>query len=381
MYLYFYLIHLIERQELRGNIEDGGKKENKIDPMKIQPQWRDHHPKFGLDGKYIGDEYIICSDIPSHAFLKKGAKFRLLGKDSVSKLQHPHRDDEGNTITHILDSTSDLLTLLCQESVDGKCRYPSSVEIENTINCVGIECAADNLQIIQVAQNIYYEYLKPPCINFPFFNNGKYSLMQLEDGNKEESGCIDERYRFNAPYFRSHFIFTARECEVIAVVNEDGRVAVERENTVAYDSLTYFRVHWRNDKFPHASNNKCGNSLCETIQNHCRCMIVTEDLVKFTSAPSRNDVLTQLSIGAIPLNVVDYDSMITTYDGVRVHFKSQMDRYDMDTAFEVTDDFGRILLLKNMVSLVSFRQTTGVLSTDYQFRNPPSFHNAIPETR
>ncbi len=37
----------LERQELRGNIEDQGNYQNSIDPMKIRIEWRDHYPKLG----------------------------------------------------------------------------------------------------------------------------------------------------------------------------------------------------------------------------------------------------------------------------------------------------------------------------------------------
>ena len=67
----------------RGNHEDeqGSARSSRLDPMDIpQAQVRDWFPKRGLDGKYIGDRYPWCEDLPSRAFLKKGKQ--LLRLDS-----------------------------------------------------------------------------------------------------------------------------------------------------------------------------------------------------------------------------------------------------------------------------------------------------------
>jgi hypothetical protein len=364
---------------LRGNIEEQEEYKNSIDPMRIQIEWRDRYPKMGLDGQYVGDQYMICADVPSQMFLRKGAKYRLLGNEKESQLQHPHRDSQGNVLFHVLNSTSKLAAQLCQDS-DGSCQFPSLVELDQTLNCDGIECLQDIVQVLYV-HGVYYEYIKPACINFPFFNKGQAVLKRSEDGSDTESGCVDETLQSNTPYYFDHFKFTGDQCNIIVVVDRDGSVAIEQENTNNYASLTYFRVHWQDDEFPHKSNNNCGNNLCEIVQGYCRCTVGIKDEVKFTTLPSRNEVLSQLSIGAVPSDMMDYPSMITTNDGVKVYFKTQPNTYDKDTAFEVTDEFGRKRFLKNMVSIVRFRWPDKFLSNKYKFRNPPVFHNAIPELR
>jgi hypothetical protein len=366
---------------LRGNIEQQQKYKNSIDPMRIHIEWRDRYPKMGLDGQYVGDQYMICADVPPQMFLRKGAKYRLLGNEKESQLQHPQRDEEGNVVVHVLDSSSELVAELCQDS-NGSCQFPSLVELGQNIKCIGVECELGIVQIVQV-HDIYYEYLKPSCINFPFFNKGLTIMKRLEDGSDIESGCVDETLQSNSAYYFGHFTFTKYQCNIFVVINTDGRVAIEQENTSNYASLTYFRVHWQDDEFPHKSNNDCGNGLCEIVQGHCRCRIGIEDEVKFTNLPSRNEVLSQLLIGAVPSDMMDYPSMITTNDGVKVYFKTQQNTYDKDTAFEVTDEFGRKRFLKNMVSIVRFRWPADdtLLSNNYEFRNPPVFHNAIPELR
>ncbi len=312
-----------------------------------------------------------CADLPSQAFQKKGAMFRLLGKDKESKSQYPHRDVDGNIVVHVLDPLSELSMALCKID-NGECTFPAIVQLEQNVNCLGVECLVDIVQVVQV-HDVYYEYVKPPCINFVFFNTGKTVM------NSEIKGrCIDETHQHNTPYF-SHFIFTRQQCNVVAIVDRDGKVAVERENTFEYTSLTYFRVHWANNVFPHGQANNCGFDLCSKVDDKCRCRVSVENVIKFTESPSRMDVLSQLFIGA-PLEMVDYPSMIAL-QGVNIYFKSENYVYDKDTVFEVTDDFGRKMRYKNEISIVKFHSSGGHLSQDFQFRNPPVFFNAIPELR
>ena len=79
--------------------------------------------------------------------------------------------------------------------------------------------------------------------------------------------------------------------------------------------------------------------------------------------------------------MMDYVSMVTPQEGIKVYFKSKEGVYDTDTAFEVTDEFGRKRLLKNMISQVILRKSSGNLLDSFKFRNPPVFYNAIPELR
>ena len=62
-------------QEKRRNVEnvDGAAEgaANSIDPLRLQPYWRDPFPKLDLHGGYIGDGYPLCADSPPRAFLRK----------------------------------------------------------------------------------------------------------------------------------------------------------------------------------------------------------------------------------------------------------------------------------------------------------------------
>ena len=362
---------------LRGNIEEQEGNKNSIDPMMIQIEWRDRYPKMGLDGKYVGDQYMICADIPSKMFLRKGAKYRLLGSKKESQLQHPQRDSQGNVVSYTLDASSELLAQLCRDD-NGKCTFPSLVELEQNVKCFGVECSLDIVQVVQV-HGIYYEYVKPACINFPFFDEGRTILKRQGDGSEIPSGCVDQSFQSNAPYYQGHYLYTQDGCDVAVIVDLDGTIAIEQQNRTNYASLTFFQVHWENSEYPHKKNNRCGYGLCEKKRGRCRCRVAgVQNKVRFTSLPSHNDVLSQLSIGAVPTDIMDYHSTVTTEDGISVHFKTQTNLYDIDTTFEVIDEFGRRKFLKNLVSVVKLNTP---FSKIYEFRNPPVFYNTIPELR
>ena len=67
------------RRNRRGNIEDQYIA-NGIDPMMIDIELRDVYPKMGLNRKYIGDGYPLCSDIAKGSLFEKGSTYRLTTK-------------------------------------------------------------------------------------------------------------------------------------------------------------------------------------------------------------------------------------------------------------------------------------------------------------
>lgn len=370
----------IVRQDLRSNIEVQENYKNSIDPMKIQKDWRDRYPKLGLKGKYIGDQYMLCEDLPPKAYLRKGATYRLLGTKKESDLQHPHRDSLGNIIALDLDPYSQLASRLCRH-VDSKCTFPGIVTIDEHLSCTSVECSMDMVLFVQVA-GIYYEYLKPPCVNFPFFTLGEIAKKRLGDGSLSNAGCVDSSLPSVAPYFINHFIFEGNTCKVNAIVNSDGRVSVLRaENSVPFDALTYFRVKWQNGDFPSVENNRCGANLCVQSGDFCVCGVSIDRKKVFDSIPtSKDSTLSLLHIGAVSIDMMDYAGS-TTKGLIKAHFKNGLDIFDEETAFELHDEYGRSLFLKNQMINVNFVRSDGSISREFQFRNPPVFHNPIVELR
>ncbi len=50
-----------------------------------------------------------------------------------------------------------------------------SVTLDQNIACTEElkECKADTLRVVGVGDGIYYEYVRPPCVEQAFFNNAK----------------------------------------------------------------------------------------------------------------------------------------------------------------------------------------------------------------
>ena len=211
-------------QKNRGNIETYNT-ENYIDPMKVEPHWRDKFPKRNLNpiGGYIGDHaYPLCEDFPARMFLMKGSKFRFLGGSRVriccewcpifslnlaepshyvlpklSNLIHTKPDylnDE--TIIHFeLNATSQLRAFLCSGAgPDCKSQPPQNeVILADTLPCTQgtAECSVDTVRVIKVAEDRYWEFILPPCVEQAFFNGGR--KLGLQHSGVKGAVCANER--------------------------------------------------------------------------------------------------------------------------------------------------------------------------------------------
>ena len=157
-------------QSQRGNLESW---DNPIDPMKIVPEWRDVFPKTDTTGDYIGDRYPLCEDLPSKPFLRKGAMYRLLVEPTPELMMKGPKESyyEDNVVRVTLDQTSMLRSLLCNVDAKASCRYPTSIILENNLECSGTECDVDVVRVVKLADNIYYEFVQLPCVNMAFYHN------------------------------------------------------------------------------------------------------------------------------------------------------------------------------------------------------------------
>ena len=300
----------------------------------------------GLDRKYVGDGYASCSDFPRDTFLRKGAKYRLLGTVPVPELQ------ENRSITK-LPRSSHLRTLLCQ-SVGEKCSFPGVIVLDSNIQCTGIECDVvdTRLHVVEVKNDVYYEYVRPSCVHFDSI----------------------------ATPITNSFI----------LVNPDGKVAIERQDSTlkTHHSHTFFRVDWKDNLYPHVSDNSCLGGNCEIAGPRCRCEVAVENAKHFTSTPTRKMVLSELHIGGIPEAFMD-DHNVTYSDENRISIydteETDMSKPGISTIFGVTDDFGRKLHFKNMKSRLVIVNSTHINETvstsPFEFRNPPSFYGVNKEVR
>ena len=102
-------------QPVRSNMEG---ESNRLDPMRIEAQWRDRFPKTDTDGGYIGDNYPLCVDLPEKAFLNKGASYRFLGSSPLPELQSDHSSFASDETVKrmVLSTSSQLFQKLCNQS-------------------------------------------------------------------------------------------------------------------------------------------------------------------------------------------------------------------------------------------------------------------------
>ena len=161
-------------QEIRGNIEPD--LVNRMDPMSIDGYWRDAYPKLDLNEGYIGDGYPLCADLPNQQFLREGATYRLLGSSAVPDLHSQPKSWSANASVEEfqLTSSSNLYETLCNANSQG-CAFKSVVKLQQNLPCTGDECTLDNLRVVRVQTTppVYYEYVRPPCVDFSFYNDAK----------------------------------------------------------------------------------------------------------------------------------------------------------------------------------------------------------------
>jgi len=178
-----------DRTAVRGNYEEffSGTADNRMDPMQIVPDYRDPFPKSNLDGGFIGDGYLLCSDIPDKSFLKKGAGYRLLGGNPSPELMKDPSfftsTTPGEILRAVLNPSSQLYQTLHNS---GKV----FVTLESDLVCTPgtFECLVDTLRIVKVG-SVYYEFVERPCVQLGFYNNGKQ--IQLRDNWRRGQMCAN----------------------------------------------------------------------------------------------------------------------------------------------------------------------------------------------
>lgn len=424
-----YAHTIFKPQGVRGNVDER-ESTNSIDPMKVRIEWRDHFPKMGLNGQYIGDGYQLCKDLPADSFLRKGAKWKLLGKTKLSTdqdliLERKYSADSPNSDVKvtILDQASNLRRKLC-DPIDGKCTFPSVVELPWNVPCVGVECSLRSIRIVKIGE-VYYEFIRPSCVHLHFFGTGKVISMSKSTWWKGETKCASkdnvvasaaccdassvafanqctytgERVSYSEARsicFSSDqqicryqsisancgtccnyagYYWTKSDCSPPVIVDPDGRVAMntrDGDSEHEFDTLTFFRVQW-DGNYPSAQTNSCGLETCRKVGQYCDCTVNVVTRRVFSNIPTRGQLLTKLHIGGLDPWIGTYAETLTE-SSFSIHVADSADPFGMDTVFEVNDDFGRTRYLKNVESIVK-------VSEKFTFRNPPSFYDEVPDVR
>lgn len=409
-------------QMLRGNAESSY--ENPIDPMYIEAEFRDRFPKMGLNGVYIGDGYPLCSDLPQRHFLSKGAKYRLVGKVPIPEV-HNSPDawkEDGENVGLSLGNGSGLFKALCVDEGSGGCSFPVTVTLSSSLDCSGIECSIDTVRLVEVA-GLFYEYIRPACVQQSFYNDGKVLARRYEETNivcgdprlevAVAASCqgeyddwewneffFGERVSFDTANRRgggatctaadspncddavigtrcydNGYYWTGGSCDLGVLISETGKIAVAHlpqglDPTVVDSSVragvrkTYFRAEWMGS-FENIVDSCSSNPLCQQIGDACGCRVTVEDSQVFSSVPSRDDLLSQLSIGAFepsfpPQRTLGGIDVYTTDEGL-----------SSQSIFGVVDEYGVRKYFLNTISNVL------VGGTDIGFRNPPHFVSLV----
>jgi len=187
------------KRSFRGNLIRLSRYEtNMIDPMELVLEYRDQFPKTKVGGGYLGDDYPLCSELPSQHYLKKGAKYVLHGWTSAlgSFYDTVAYGNNSKAREHFTPSSnsSSLFTELCAaDSESGKCTFPPVVVLNHSVSCSGpVECEADTLRVVKMVdpldnETLYYTYEEKPCVQLLYFNNGRVvmqkSQLQCADPN------------------------------------------------------------------------------------------------------------------------------------------------------------------------------------------------------
>ncbi|KAL3937927.1 MAG: hypothetical protein SGBAC_007063 [Bacillariaceae sp.] len=407
------------RQPYRGNIEDitAPTRQSYLDPMRIQDiRFRDLFPKRGLSGKFIGDRYPLCSDLPDKAFLRKGAKYRLLGGNPTPKLQRHYGVDwnDPKTKRFNLSPQSSLYNALKCQQKDGECIYIPVVTLSTNLQCYDKECNIDTVRTVQVG-GVFYEYIRVACVEVAVYNNAKKLSAGYNDdlsmcGNPKVASateaccginrdtdqlvfqnprradrsceylgekvtfatnmdrceslgghpcdmegflhwnensnqeCIHDIKSSNQHIWDNIWHWTNAPCNIQLAIKSNGLIALHHNpdksghtapprasaHVDALESLNYFSVHWpknatNDDQFPSMDNN-CGDGACQVLDDAtCLCDTDIVDSAVFSSIPSRSAVLSQLSIGAFPVDMFDQDdyAFVDSREGVEVWRKTE----------------------------------------------------------
>lgn len=126
--------------------------------------------------------------------------------------------------------------------------------------------------------------------------------------------------------------------------------------------------------------NGCGAGACTIIPNDgCLCSVALSEAAAFSSIPSRDDVLSQLKVGAFdPSTFSDSDATYSSQGSsgdVEAFALAGSGLSSTSTIFKTTDEYGNIAFFKNLVSTITLGNT-------YTLRNPPMFINLVkPELR
>ena len=132
----------------RPNIENEDD-DDLIDPMIVDSQRHDVHPKPDFYGGFLGDALPSCAEPGIHKFLAKGARFEFYPVDHLGEVLE-------------VSQGSGLYDAFCSK-VGNECSFPATLVLDKTLQCAGAECAAGDVSIVKV-DGRHYIFIPPPCV-------------------------------------------------------------------------------------------------------------------------------------------------------------------------------------------------------------------------
>jgi len=393
-----------QRRSMRANI-DGWM--NRIDTLAVSGSRHDVFPKTDLSGGYIGDRYPLCTDLPPQDFLRSGATYEFIGTSGEASLAL----DEEN---------SELYDKLCaSSSVETPCNYSPTVILDENLRCYGVECDLEFINVVKVG-GASYKYIPRRCVSLQFFNEGRttavYGWREIcldpREAAAGELCCTDGTWQVPKKYCQYPFerlsFYTAKSrceengmvlcqkvaksidcptsccpsgeertwrntaCTVKVQIDSNGHVAAVHDvnkpfSYAAASSGNWFKVRWlvNRDEIPSVARNQCDGGACTISGNTCICDVEVEDSPVFESMPaSRDEILSGLNVGSFSPES-GYIEDVSNVDGVRVFHRENSSPFNADTVFEVKDEYGHVIHLRNLRSMVNVGTSA--------FRNPPSF--------
>ncbi len=397
-----------DRQDIRGNIEITSSG-NEVDPMSIITEWRDRFPKTDTTGGYIGDNYPLCNDFPSKPFLKKGATYRLLGSSGFPELMEDSKKFKRKPVVRaVLNETSALRALLRNENQAGNCNFRNIVTLQTNLDCSGIECDVDTVRVVEVEPNLFYEFVHPPCVTFPFYNdaveispessndpvmcadpklavaseaccnnddnigerNSMYSgermkLAMAEDRCADISRVLcDVIDDIDGPNYlnKQLYFWTTNFCVLQVKVKRNGSLTIvhkpniflEQVEHVNQQNENFFKVYWEQDGGYPTVDNGC-DGACEVLsEGLCLCDTAVVENIVFNSMPSsKAEIVDKLNVGALDPTIFEgviYTSTVSNNGDFIAHLKDN--QFSAETIFEYDDYKGRTFFVKNINSSV-----------------------------
>eukprot|EP00615_Pteridomonas_danica_P005739 CAMPEP_0114339626 /NCGR_PEP_ID=MMETSP0101-20121206/7849_1 /TAXON_ID=38822 ORGANISM="Pteridomonas danica, Strain PT" /NCGR_SAMPLE_ID=MMETSP0101 /ASSEMBLY_ACC=CAM_ASM_000211 /LENGTH=1907 /DNA_ID=CAMNT_0001472645 /DNA_START=590 /DNA_END=6313 /DNA_ORIENTATION=- len=380
-----------DRQSTRGNVEfyQYG---NYIDPMQIKSSWRDVYPKKNLYDGFIGDGYPLCTSRPKTQFLKKGAIYRYRGENPLPELIDDDSDmgDDNNKAYvrfNLNQSSSSLFSYLCNATTipfgnqfynyddDNndddpinylKCNFKSQVILSESLVCDGHECDVDTLRMVRMNYTtsngtsvpVYYEYVQPPCISLPFYENAttisswggiqwnSYPLCSNKQSLEATVACCNsnnvgniyptcmyagERMTLNTAQERCEgigyslcnfkritktdcledvtYVWSFRNCSTNVQINSNGQINIVHATDIPQyasqhplDGDNYFDVTWYNNSYPSDSESTCNEInrcyLADDDTCYCDTEIISSPVFTNTVPTTNIEIKSKLHIGA-----------------------------------------------------------------------------------